>query len=317
MNMALVFAGIAPVMLILALGAIAGRRGQFDRMQARALSRFALHFALPAALFLAMAQTNRAQLVQQIPAMLIMLAGYTGFFFVAYAVLRRFSVDRLRATLLAYTVSSTAAPIYGLTVLVPLFGQSVGSGVVGLAALVTNLAQVSVVIFMLQSASAAASATGDARPSLGRTITGALLNPLVWCPVLGALLAALNVHLPSMALSALRPLGVCAAGTAIFACGLVLASYRINLASRSVVLGSATCMIVHPLVFFLLVHFGGDGSLLDRAVFVAAVMPTATPTVLFAQAYGKGEAEIASIMLITTLAMVVTLPASLAISAFL
>jgi hypothetical protein len=51
-----------------------------------------------------------------------------------------------------YTFASTAVPIYGLTVLTPIYGGQVAAGIVGLAALVTNLAQVSVAVFLLQSA---------------------------------------------------------------------------------------------------------------------------------------------------------------------
>jgi hypothetical protein len=44
-------------------------------------------------------------------------------------------MDKLRAALLGYTFASTAVPIYGLTVLVPIYGEQVGTGIVGLAAL--------------------------------------------------------------------------------------------------------------------------------------------------------------------------------------
>jgi malonate transporter and related proteins len=63
-------------------------------------------------------------------------------------------MDKLRAALLGYTFASTAVPIYGLTVLVPIYGEQIGTGIVGLAALITNLTQVSIAVFLLQSAAA-------------------------------------------------------------------------------------------------------------------------------------------------------------------
>ena len=55
MNLQSIFTAISPVMLILALGYAAGKHKSFSAEQARGLSQVALHYALPAALFLAMA----------------------------------------------------------------------------------------------------------------------------------------------------------------------------------------------------------------------------------------------------------------------
>jgi malonate transporter len=46
-------------------------------------------------------------------------------------------------------------------------------------------------------------------------------------------------------------------------------------------------------------------------------MPSGTPSVLFAQQYKSCEAETASIMLVSTLGMLVALPAGVALSAYL
>jgi malonate transporter and related proteins len=93
-------------------------------------------------------------------------------------------MDNLKAALLGYTFASTAVPIYGLTVLTPIYGGQVAAGIVGLAALVTNLAQVSVAVFLLQSAS---TELGPAKngavnkwqaASVVRTIADSVANPL-------------------------------------------------------------------------------------------------------------------------------------------
>jgi len=311
MNPVLILTAIAPVMAILALGFWAGKRGLFSPDQARGLSTFALHIALPASLLLGMARLDHDLLMQQGPMMVVMLIGYSGFFLAVYALLRSLRMKALRATLLGYAVASTAAPIYGLTVLVPIFGGPVGSGVVGLAALVTNLTQVSLVIFMLQRAVAKG---GSGSPALGRVIGDALRNPLVWCPLAGAVISASGWHLPSVIETAFAPLGVCAAGVAIFACGLILAGYRLILASRTVVFGTLACLVVQPVLFFVLIKVLGIGGAMAKATFVASVMPTGTPSALFAQQYRDSEAETASLMLVTTVAMVVMLPVGLVLA---
>lgn len=311
MNFALIIAAVAPVILILALGFSAGKLKRFSLEQARGLSTLALKYALPASLFIGMAGFKRELLLQQGPAIIAMVIGYTLFFLLAYTFLRLLKMDQLRAVLLGYTVSSTAAPIYGLTVLVPVFGSHIGTGVVGLAALVTNLAQVSLVIYMLAKASSQESV------SVVSIIGKSLLNPLIWCPVLGAIVALLGWHLPALLVTMLHPLAVSASGVAIFACGLALASYPLHFGSRSVIVGACVCMIVQPALFLLLVKLLGMQGAMAQAIFVAAAMPTSTPSVLFAQQYQRNESEIASIMLITTVGMIITLPISIALAGWL
>lgn len=313
MSFQILFSAIAPVMLVLALGYAAGKHRDFDADQTAGFSRLALQYALPATLFLGMAHFNRKLLMEQAPVAVIMLLGYSAFFLVAYGLLRWMKMDALRAALLGYTVSSTAVPIYGLTVLTPIFGATDGTGIVGLAALVTNLTQVSVAIFLLQSA---APAPGTS-PSILDTMRRAARNPLVWAPVLGVLFSLSGLHLSPLVNAALEPLAVSAAGVAIFASGLALAAYPVKLTSKTVVLATLVCLVVQPALFFLLVKLAGAPGSMAKAAFVASCMPTSTPTVLFAQEYRVLESETATIMLLTTVLMLVTLPVCLALSAHL
>ena len=154
MSASILISAIAPVILVLALGFAAGKHHRFSAEQARGFSRLALTYALPAALFLGMAHFDRTLLIQQGPIAAVMLTGYSGLYLSLYWILRVRGMEKLQAALLGYTFASTAVPIYGLTVLTPIFGGQVAAAIVGLAALVTNLAQVSVAVFLLQSASA-------------------------------------------------------------------------------------------------------------------------------------------------------------------
>jgi malonate transporter len=330
-------AAMAPVILVLALGFAAGKRGRFDADQARGFSRLALGYALPAALFLGMAHFDRALLLQQGPIALVMLIGYSGLFLGLYWALLVLGMDKLRATLLGYAMASTAVPIYGLTVLVPIYGEEVGTGIVGLAALVTNLTQVSVAVFLLQRASAApakgpaltvgsdpsskpptsATVTAAPAPSALTTIGRSAANPLVWCPVLGAVFALSGLRLSPYVSAALSPLAVSAAGVAIFASGLALAEHPMRLTSKQVILGSLVCLVVQPALFFGMIKVAGLTGTMAQATFVASTMPAGTPSVLFAQQYRTFEAETAGIMLVTTIGMLVVLPASIALSASL
>jgi malonate transporter and related proteins len=319
----ILISAIAPVIFVLALGFAAGKHKRFSEEQARGFSRLALTYALPAALFLSMAHFDRSLLMQQGPIAVVMLIGYSGLYLALYWLLRAFDMGKLKAALLGYTFASTAVPIYGLTVLTPIYGGQIAAGIVGLAALVTNLAQVSVAVFLLQSAfSESGSAKNGAvnkgqAASVVRTLADSAANPLVWAPVLGAIVALLGLPLSPYVSTALNPLAVSAAGVAIFASGLVLAAHQIKLTSSTVIVGSLVSLVVQPALFFAMIKVAGLSGAMAHAVFVASTMPTGTPSVLFAQQYKSCEAETASIMLVTTLGMLVALPASIALSAFL
>jgi hypothetical protein len=313
MNLQVILSAIAPVILILGLGFAAGKHRSFSADQTGGLSRLALQYALPAALFLGMAHFDRHLLLRQGPVVIVMLIGYSVFFLTAYGILRLLRTDKLQAALFGYTVSSTAAPIYGLTVLVPIFGETVGTGIVGLSALVTNLAQVSIAIFLLQSAVT----KQDSSPSVLATIGRSAMNPLVWAPVLGVIFALSGLRLSPLVSTGLTPLAVSAAGVAIFASGLTLAAFPMKLTSRAVIIGTLVCIVLKPGLFLLMIKAAHLTGTMVNATFVASAMPTSTLSVLLAQQYGAYEAEIAGIMLLTTVGMLVLVPASIALCAFL
>ena len=305
-------AALAPVLLILGLGFAAGKHRSFDDDQTRGLSHLALTFALPAALFLSMAHFDKQTLVEQAPVALVMLVGYSGLYVVLYGLLRALRRSRLEAALLGYTFASSSVPVYGLTILTPIYGADVGSAVVGLVALITNLAQVSLAVFLLESASS----KGGEHASLAGSITRSATNPLVWAPALGGVLALTGLHLSPYVAGTLQPLASAASGVAIFAAGLVLATHTVRF-SPLVLIGSLVVMVVQPALFFAGMSLGGLAGDIPHAAVVAGAFPNATIALLFAQQFGTAQREIASIMLLTTVGMVISIPLTLFAAGYL
>ena len=300
------------MLLVLGLGFWAGKHRSFDDDQTRGLSHVALTYALPAALFLSMAHFHRTTLLEQAPIALVMLAGYSGLYLLLYGALRLAKRSKLEAALLGYTFASSSVPVYGLTVLTPIYGPDTGAAVVGLVALITNLAQVSIAVFLLESAAPRSGEQPSALRSIGRSVT----NPLVWAPVLGGLLALSGLQLSPIVATSLEPLAASAAGVAIFAAGLVLASHRATF-SPLVVIGALIVVAVQPALFFAGMKVGGLSGPIPEATVVASAFPNATVAILFAQQYRTAQAEIASIMLVTTLGMLVAIPLTLLATGYL
>jgi malonate transporter and related proteins len=65
MNIGGLFGALTPVFFVLALGHLAGRRIAFDADQSAGLSKLALTFALPASLFVSMADILKDLLLEQ------------------------------------------------------------------------------------------------------------------------------------------------------------------------------------------------------------------------------------------------------------
>jgi malonate transporter and related proteins len=312
MHPGILISALAPVLLVLGLGFAAGKHHSFDDDQTKGFSHLALTYALPAALFLSMAHFKRDVLIQQAPIALIMFAGYTGLYLLLYGLLRITGRGRLEAALLAFTFTSSSVPVFGLTVLNPIYGLDTGSAVVGLVSLITNLAQVSVAVFLLESA---APREGE-RASVLQLVSRSAANPLVWAPVLGGVLALLGLQLSPYVAAMLEPLAAAAGGVAIFASGLVLAAHRVTL-SPLVVVGSLVVMAVQPALFFLGMKIGDVSGVTANATVVAGAFPNATIAILFAHQYRTAEAETASIMLITTVGMIVAIPLAIFASGYL
>jgi malonate transporter len=148
MNVTGLVGALLPVFFVLVLGYLAGKRHAFDAVQAAGLSKLALGFALPAALFVSITDIRRDLLLQQGKLVLALMISHVGLFLIAWICLERISALRgAGAILLALTLSSSATPVFGIAILQPLLGNT-STGTVGLVALAINLVTPLAIIFL-------------------------------------------------------------------------------------------------------------------------------------------------------------------------
>jgi malonate transporter len=313
MNIAGLVGALLPVFFVLALGYIAGKRHTFDAIQAAGFSKLALGFALPAALFVSMTDIRRDLLLQQGRLVLALLLAHVGLFLIALLVLRRVeSLKGAGAIICALMLSSSATPVFGIAVLRPLLGDT-SAGIVGLVALAINLVMPMAIIFLeMNGAKAIASVSGatpQSSPAIGGLKAG-LKSPLLWAPVLGILVVLIGFHIPRAVASSFEMIGSATSGVAVFTVGLTLAAHKFYL-SKTVVLGTLGRVTVQTVVLFVLfqvLHVSGPFA---REALVCTSFPMATAVVLFAAKYKALEAETASILLLSTVALLVTVPITL------
>jgi predicted permease len=316
MNISGLVGALLPVFFVLALGYAAGKRNAFDADQSAGLSKLALSFALPASLFVSMTDIPKELLLQQGRLVLALILSHAGLFLLAWFALG--FVKALHGTpsiIYALMLSTSATPVFGLAVLEPILGHT-SAGTVGLVALAINLTVPPAVILLEMDAAAKHQQVATDSPKPSAILTGlnaGLKSPLLWAPIIGIAVVLASIHLPGVVASCLELIGSATSGVAVFAVGLVLAAHPVRL-SPGVFAGTFARITVQSAVLFALLHLLHVVSPFARESLVCCSFPLATVVVLFAARYKAAQSEMASMLLISTLALGITVPAILWIS---
>jgi predicted permease len=156
--------------------------------------------------------------------------------------------------------------------------------------------------------------TDTAKPSAIVTgLNAGLKSPLLWAPILGIAVVLASINLPTVVASCFELIGSATSGVAVFAVGLILAAHPVRF-SRGVLIGSLARVTVQSAVLFALLHLLRVDSPFAREALVCCSFPLATVVVLFAAQYKAVESEAASMLLVSTLALVITVPTILWLS---
>ena len=107
--------------------------------------------------------------------------------------------------------------------------------------------------------------------------------------------------------SSLELIASATSGVAVFTVGLTLAAHSFSL-SRLTLLGTLGRVTIQTAALFLMFHLLSVRGTFAREALVCTSFPMATAVVLFAARYKAQEAETASILLLSTLSLLVTVP---------
>ena len=316
MNIGGLVGALLPVFFVLALGFLAGKRNSFDADQAAGLSKLAVSFALPATLFVSMTAIPEDLLLQQGRLVVALILSHAGLFLLAWACLRLAkTLSSTAAIIYALMLSTSATPVFGLAVLQPLLGPT-SSGAVGLIALAINLTVPPAVVLLEMDAASKQKQINSSPTKQNPILTGlsaGLKSPLLWAPILGVAIVLAGFHLPKVVASCFELIGSTTSGVAVFAVGLILAAHPVSL-SRAVFIGTLGRITVQSAVLFVLLRLLHVVSPFAREALVCCSFPLATVVVLFAARYKSSQSESASMLLFSTLALAVTVPAMLWLS---
>ena len=301
-----------PIFAVILAGYVAGRIGILGDTASQALNQFVYWVALPPLLFLAMARTS-IQEVLYWPFINAFLGSIIGVWLVGMVI--GAVIHRERAGVLimqGMNASFSNTGYMGIPLFVAAFGTA-GLAPALLATVIMSAVAVGLAVIGLEL-------TASRGRHIGHALLDVLLalvkNPLVVAPVLGLLVSFLGLPLPEPAINLFDLLGAAASPCALFAIGLFLSSRPLAADLSEVGWISVLKLLWQPLLVWWLADtfFPMEPFWLASAILLAA-LPTGALTFVVAQKYEVYVERTSGVILISTIASVLTLSVLLAVYA--
>ena len=296
-----ILAGLLPVIFVILLGWLAGRTKLLKHKDAGVLATVVIRFALPFSLFAGAVNTSPDKLAAPGLGLCLLLGLMLSYAVALIAGLALFKHDLRTATMQALVCGYPDMAYFGAPILSSMFGP-VGFLPVLLGNLVTSIVMLPTTIVLTrisEQGSDEGNGFSEIVRVLGRSIFSALLNPIVWLPILGVILSFSHVTLPKPLSASVDMIAKTAGGTSLFALGLMLygEKFRIN---ADVVTNIGIKNFLQPALMVLgAVVFGLTDSEAHQAIVTGAV-PTATAASMFALRNKTYTADATSTILLST-----------------
>ncbi len=277
---------IVPIIVVMLAGFIAGKKGAFSGEDAKKFNKVVLDFALPAALFVSIAQSSREMLAKDIKLTLISLFGIMACFMIVYWVFKYCFKKNTGADAAVSALISGSPTIgfLGFAVLEPIFGTTPAVAlVVAIVGIVVNAVGIPVGL-SLMNASLAKQNPNHKAESAWKPVLHALAQPVAWAPILAVVWVLVGIPWPDWASPSFNLIKGANASMAVFSAGITLSAIKLDI-NWQAVLGSIMKMIFMPAVILILgLIFKMDPENLKMLV-VSAALPPAFSGIIIADEY--------------------------------
>lgn len=273
---------LIPIIVIMLIGYISGKTNEFKSDQARIFNKLVLNFALPAALFISIVRADREMLAANATLGLISLIGLVGLFMVSYFSLQWFfKRSKAEAAVCALIAGSPTIGFLGFAILDPLYGTGVETGlVIAIVAIVVNAITIPIGLYLLNAGNKAKSTDATTE----NTLLSVIKQPVVWAPVLAVLLVLVGIKVPSEIDPTFALLAKANSSVAVFAAGLTLSAYKIELDSE-VAYNTFFKLILMPAVFLLAGWACGLDSHILQMLVLSVALPPAFSGIIISSSY--------------------------------
>jgi predicted permease len=276
---------------------------------------FDVRFALPLALLGGVLKISPAA-IENGPYLLSMLVGLMVPYAVAFVIGKLVFRHSLGASALQALVCAFPSMAYsGLPVLEAVVGpQGVLAVVVG--NLVTSVIMIPLTLVLVQIGLGGEKADQNAGALIAHSLLDAVKQPVVWLPIIGAILALCGVHTPKVLELSFNLIGQAAAGVALFTLGLILYGQRLRI-DGDIAFNALMKNIGQPAVLFGLTMLFGIHGAPARELFLTGAIPTATAASMLALRYRTYADEAAASTLVGTVGSIVTITVAIILATHL
>jgi malonate transporter len=305
----LIITALLPVFLVMALGYGAGRRNLIDNQNVASLNVMLMQFALPVTLFISIAKTPRAVILDNGPLALVLALGLSVTFgIVAVVQSRVFKLDLGDTAVETLTIAFPNFASIGLPLLLPIFGASAAL-TVAIAIAVGSVTISPMTLAMLEMAKARKADPGQTVSPLrqfGVALGHSVRKPIFVGPVLGLLCVLFGLKLPGLLVTGFGPLTAATAGIGLFLTGLMLSAQAIHI-NGDVVFGVAVKNMIQPLLVYGLALAIGMPVLEAKQAALLMAIPGGFFGLVFGASNGVRTPVAGATLLVSSLAGIVTL----------
>ncbi len=276
---------IVPIIVVMLAGYISGKKGVFTGEDAKKFNKVVLDYALPAALFVSIAQASREMLARDIKLSLVSLIGIMLCFMIVYFVFLMFKKNTgADAAVSALISGSPTIGFLGFAVLEPIFGTNPSVAlVVAIVGIVVNAVGIPVGLSLMNASLEKQHPTGK-KQSAWKPVIHALEQPVAWAPILAVIWVLVGIPWPDWASPSFNLIKGANASMAVFSAGITLSAIKIQI-NWQAILGSILKMVMMPLVILIMGLFCHMDPLNLKMLVVAAALPPAFSGIIIADEY--------------------------------
>ncbi len=276
---------IVPIIVVMLAGYISGKKGIFNGSDSKKFNKVVLDYALPAALFVSIAQSTREMLAHDLKLSIVSLVGIMFCFMLVYFVFRMFKKNTgADAAVSALISGSPTIGFLGFAVLEPIFGTNASVAlVVAIVGIVVNAVGIPVGL-SLMNASLAKSNPQAKKQSAWAPVLHALEQPVAWAPILAVVWVLVGIPWPKWASPSFNLIAGANASMAVFSAGITLSAVKVNI-NWQVILGSIMKMIMMPAIILIMGLLCKMDPLNLKMLVVACALPPAFSGIIIADEY--------------------------------
>ena len=266
---------LVPIFVIMILGYVSGKKGEFNAANARSLNQFVLNYALPAGLFVSIVKADRAMLFSDIRLSLVSLGVIVGCYFWSYfSCLKFFKHSKAEASIAGLVGGAPTIGYLGFAVLEPIYGTSATVGlVVAVVAIVVNAVTIPRALCLLNPGRQSAAAAGNPPVKPSNALLNALKEPVCWSPILAVLIVLTGFRFPGSLDPVFNLIANANAGVAVFAAGITLSTNKFEF-NAEVLYNSFVKLIFMPAAMLAIgLLTGMNGEKLQMLVLCGALPP--------------------------------------------